>query len=166
MLYSARTWCFARVAGADRARGQLRIGPRGEPVVGQNLPVARTGDSAGHDGEQQDQDGAVAEAGHRRAAAVSAWLVSSISRVRKRCSPPCDPQRLAGAGVFGAEQRFADQAVGDVAGMRQPVFKGLDPEADLVTHTDFVRPVTLQLNDMFRKGKIGRGRAMRWQLQS
>jgi hypothetical protein len=33
--------------------------------------------------------------------------------------------------------------------------------------TDFVRRVTLQLNDMVRKSKvekIGRGRAMRWKL--
>jgi hypothetical protein len=45
--------------------------------------------------------------------------------------------------------------------------KGLDSENDLVTRTDFVRRVTLQLNDMYRKGKvekIGRGRAMRWKL--
>jgi hypothetical protein len=45
--------------------------------------------------------------------------------------------------------------------------KGLDPDSDAVTRTDFVRRVTLQLNDMFRKGKaekIGRGRAMRWKL--
>ena len=47
--------------------------------------------------------------------------------------------------------------------------KGLDPENDPVTRTDFVRRVTLQLNDMYRKGKaekIGRGRAMRWRLKS
>lgn len=45
--------------------------------------------------------------------------------------------------------------------------KGLDPDADPVTRTDFVRRVTLQLNDMFRKGKvekIGRGRVLRWGL--
>jgi hypothetical protein len=45
--------------------------------------------------------------------------------------------------------------------------KGLDPESDPVTRTDFVRRVTLQLNDMVRKGKVekvGRGRAMRWKL--
>jgi deoxyribodipyrimidine photolyase-like uncharacterized protein len=45
--------------------------------------------------------------------------------------------------------------------------KGLDPENDSVTRTDFVRRVTLQLNDMVRKGKvekIGRGRAMQWKL--
>jgi hypothetical protein len=45
--------------------------------------------------------------------------------------------------------------------------KGLDPDADLSTRTDFVRRVTLQLNDMQRKGKvekIGRGRAMLWRL--
>jgi hypothetical protein len=37
------------------------------------------------------------------------------------------------------------------------------------TRTDFVRRIGLQLNDMFRKGKvekIGRGRAMRWKLAS
>jgi hypothetical protein len=47
--------------------------------------------------------------------------------------------------------------------------KGLDPDADPATRADFVRRVTLQLNDMFRKGKvekIGRGRAMQWQLAS
>jgi hypothetical protein len=45
--------------------------------------------------------------------------------------------------------------------------KGLDAENDPVTRTDFVRRVTLQLNDMYRKGKaekIGRGRTMRWKL--
>lgn len=45
--------------------------------------------------------------------------------------------------------------------------KGLDPDADATTRTGFVRRATLQLNDMFRKGKvekIGRGRAMRWKL--
>jgi hypothetical protein len=45
--------------------------------------------------------------------------------------------------------------------------KGLDPNNDPVTRTDFVRRVTLQLNDLVRKGKvekIGRGRAMRWKL--
>jgi hypothetical protein len=46
--------------------------------------------------------------------------------------------------------------------------KGLDHEVDPVTRTDFVRRVTLQLNDMQRKGKvekIGRGRAMRWRIK-
>jgi hypothetical protein len=45
--------------------------------------------------------------------------------------------------------------------------KGLDPDNDPVTRTDFVRRVTLQLNDLVRKDKIekiGRGRAMRWKL--
>jgi hypothetical protein len=45
--------------------------------------------------------------------------------------------------------------------------KGLDPDNDPVTRTDFVRRVTLQLNDLARKDKvekIGRGRAMRWKL--
>jgi hypothetical protein len=49
-----------------------------------------------------------------------------------------------------------------IAAMRD---KGLDPDTDPVTRTDFVRRVTLQLNDMVRKAKvekIGRGRAMRW----
>ncbi|HJU17100.1 MAG TPA: hypothetical protein VJ770_11595 [Stellaceae bacterium] len=45
--------------------------------------------------------------------------------------------------------------------------KGLDPESDPVTRTDFVRRVTLQLNALAGKGqieKVGRGRAMRWKL--
>lgn len=45
--------------------------------------------------------------------------------------------------------------------------KGLDPDTDPATRTDFVRRVGLQLNDMARKGKVekfGRGRAMRWKL--
>lgn len=45
--------------------------------------------------------------------------------------------------------------------------KGLDPENDRVTRTDFVRRVTLQLNALAGKGraeKIGKGRAMRWKL--
>jgi hypothetical protein len=47
--------------------------------------------------------------------------------------------------------------------------KGLDPENDEPTRTDFVRRVSLALGDMQRKGKaekIGRGRAMRWKLKS
>jgi hypothetical protein len=51
-----------------------------------------------------------------------------------------------------------------VAAMRD---KGLDSENDSVTRTDFVRRVTLQLNDLVRKDKvekIGRGRAMKWKL--
>jgi hypothetical protein len=47
--------------------------------------------------------------------------------------------------------------------------KGLDPENDKPTRTDFVRRVSLALGDMQRKGKvekIGRGRAMRWKLIS
>jgi hypothetical protein len=45
--------------------------------------------------------------------------------------------------------------------------KGLDPENDKPTGTDFVRRVSLALRDVQRKGKvekIGRGRALRWQL--
>jgi hypothetical protein len=45
--------------------------------------------------------------------------------------------------------------------------KGLDPDNDPVTRTDFVRRVTLQFDYLVRKGKvekIGRGRAMRWKL--
>jgi hypothetical protein len=47
--------------------------------------------------------------------------------------------------------------------------KGLDPDNDKPTRTDFVRPVSLALGDMQRKGKvekIGRGRAMRWIIKS
>ena len=45
--------------------------------------------------------------------------------------------------------------------------KGLDPENDKPTRTDFVRRVALALGDMRRIGKvekIGRGRALRWRL--
>jgi hypothetical protein len=54
----------------------------------------------------------------------------------------------------------------DIAAMRE---KGLDPDNDPVTRSDFVRRVTLQLNDMVRKGKVekmGRGRGVRWRLNS
>jgi hypothetical protein len=47
--------------------------------------------------------------------------------------------------------------------------KGLDPDNDKPTRTDFVRRVSLALGDMQRKGKvekIGRGRSMRWKLAS
>lgn len=53
-----------------------------------------------------------------------------------------------------------------VAAMRD---KGLDPENDKPTRTDFVRRVTIALGDMVRKRKVervGRGRAMRWRLRS
>jgi hypothetical protein len=53
-----------------------------------------------------------------------------------------------------------------VAAMRH---KGLDPDNDPVTRTDFVRRVTLQLNDLVRKervDKVGRGRAIRWKIRS
>jgi hypothetical protein len=46
--------------------------------------------------------------------------------------------------------------------------KGLDPDNDKPTRTDFVRRVALALGEMHRKGKvekIGRGRAMRWRLR-
>jgi hypothetical protein len=45
--------------------------------------------------------------------------------------------------------------------------KGLDPDHDPVTRRDFVHRVTLQLNDMHRKGKlekIGKGPGLRWKL--
>jgi hypothetical protein len=51
-----------------------------------------------------------------------------------------------------------------VAAMRD---KKLDPDSDPVTRTDFVRRVTMQLNDLARKGqveKLGKGRAVRWKL--
>jgi hypothetical protein len=47
--------------------------------------------------------------------------------------------------------------------------KGLDPENDKPTRTDFVRRASLALGDMQRKGKVekvGRGRAMQWRLKS
>jgi hypothetical protein len=55
-------------------------------------------------------------------------------------------------GLFGSDQAMRD--------------KGLDPDADRVTRTDFVRRVGLQLNAMQRDGKIeriGKGSALRWQ---
>jgi hypothetical protein len=45
--------------------------------------------------------------------------------------------------------------------------KGLDPDNDQATRTDFVRRVGLQLGEMHRKGKLerlGRGKALRWRL--
>jgi hypothetical protein len=45
--------------------------------------------------------------------------------------------------------------------------KGLDPDNDKPTRTDFVRRASLALGDMHRKGKVermGRGRALRWRL--
>jgi hypothetical protein len=47
------------------------------------------------------------------------------------------------------------------------VTRGLDPDNDLVSRSDFVRRVALQPNDMIHKAKvekIGCGRAMRWRL--
>lgn len=47
--------------------------------------------------------------------------------------------------------------------------KGLDPENDRTTRTDFVRRVGLQLNAMQRDGKIerlGKGSSLRWRLSS
>lgn len=46
--------------------------------------------------------------------------------------------------------------------------KGLDPETDPVTRTDFVRRVGLQLNALQRDRKIeriGRGKTLRWKLK-
>lgn len=45
--------------------------------------------------------------------------------------------------------------------------KGLEPNNDPATRSEFVRLVGVQLSDMHRKGKIervGRGRALRWRL--
>jgi hypothetical protein len=66
--------------------------------------------------------------------------------------------------IFDALRDRGEIASADVAvqAMRD---KGLDPDHDPVTRTDFVRRVGLQLNDMARKGKverIGKGRALRW----
>jgi hypothetical protein len=47
--------------------------------------------------------------------------------------------------------------------------KGLDPDSDPTTRSDFVRRVGLQLNTLQRKGKIerlGKGTALRWRLAS
>lgn len=47
--------------------------------------------------------------------------------------------------------------------------KGLDPENDPPTRTDFVRRITAQLNALCRDRKvekIGRGRALRWRFGS
>lgn len=54
----------------------------------------------------------------------------------------------------GTSHEIATDAVSD---------KGLDPEVDHVTRTDFVRRATLQLNDMYRKGKVYKVCALRWQ---
>lgn len=51
-----------------------------------------------------------------------------------------------------------------IAAMRD---KGVDPESDPATRTDFVRRVSMQLNDMARKGKvekIGSYRQAKWKL--
>jgi len=45
--------------------------------------------------------------------------------------------------------------------------KGLDPDSDPATRTDFVRRVGLQLNALKRDGKIertGKGSMLRWKL--
>jgi hypothetical protein len=68
--------------------------------------------------------------------------------------------------IFDALRERGEIASADVAAaaMRD---KGLDPENDPVTRTDFVRRVGLQLNDLARKGHVersGKGRALRWRL--
>jgi hypothetical protein len=45
--------------------------------------------------------------------------------------------------------------------------KGLDPQTDPATRTDFVRRVGLQLNALQRDGKVartGKGSTLRWRL--
>lgn len=47
--------------------------------------------------------------------------------------------------------------------------KGLDPQHDRATRTDFVRRFNLQLSDLHRKGKIeriGKARALRWRMNA
>lgn len=68
--------------------------------------------------------------------------------------------------IFDALRENREIAAADVAAqaMRD---KGLHPDNDPETRTDFVRRVGLQLNDMARKGKVarsGKGRMLRWQL--
>jgi hypothetical protein len=66
--------------------------------------------------------------------------------------------------IFDALRERGEIASADVA-VQAMHDKGLDPENDPATRTDFVRRVGLQLNDMARKGKverIGKGRALRW----
>jgi hypothetical protein len=68
--------------------------------------------------------------------------------------------------IYDALRERGEIAAADVAvkAMRD---KGLDPDSDPATRTDFVRRVGLQLGDMLRKGKVtrsGKGRALRWRL--
>lgn len=68
--------------------------------------------------------------------------------------------------IYDALRELGEISSADVAiaAMRD---KGLDPDNDPETRTDFVRRVGLQLSDMHRKGKIerlGRGKALRWKL--
>jgi hypothetical protein len=64
------------------------------------------------------------------------------------------------------EQAVISSAEVAIAAMRD---KGVDPDTDPATRTDFVRRVSMQLNDMARRGKvekIGRYRQARWKLSS
>jgi hypothetical protein len=68
--------------------------------------------------------------------------------------------------IFDALRERGEIASADIAAtaMRD---KGLNPEHDPATRTDFVRRVGLQLNDLARKGQVertGKGRALRWRL--
>jgi hypothetical protein len=68
--------------------------------------------------------------------------------------------------IYDALRERAEIASVDVAilAMRD---KGLDPDNDRETRSDFVRRVGLQLAEMHRKGKLerlGRGKALRWRL--
>ena len=68
--------------------------------------------------------------------------------------------------IYAALRRRAFTASVEIAAdaMRD---KGLDPDADPVTRTDFTRRVTAQLSALALEGKVervGKGRAMRWRL--
>jgi hypothetical protein len=70
--------------------------------------------------------------------------------------------------IFDALRERDEISSADVAAqaMRD---KGLDPDNDRVTRTDFVRRVGLQLNALQRDGKIariGKGSSLRWKLNS
>jgi hypothetical protein len=68
--------------------------------------------------------------------------------------------------IYNELRKRGEIAAADVA-IRAMRDKGLDPDSDPATRTDFVRRVGLQLGDMLRKGKVtrmGKGRALHWRM--